>query len=163
FARPPRVQFRTQSDPRGDPRLTRPPDQNVQLVELLNDQHDTLPSLRPQERQVDKRFILEPVADQQRLRRALEGQRRIQLGFRPPFQPAGVFLAGPQELLDDSPPRIDLHGKNREMPAAILQFTRGLFVGAVQLLQLVFQKLRKAEQERRLQIPRAGEVVDDFL
>jgi hypothetical protein len=65
LAHPSRIQFRPQSDQWADSGLLRSANEHLQFVQFFDHHHHTLSEAGSHQSQIDKRFILEPVTDQQ--------------------------------------------------------------------------------------------------
>ena len=121
----------------------------VNLVELLDDDEDTLPHLLRQQRQLDVALVLVAIAYDQRVALALDGDDGVQFGFGTRLQTKVELPAVRDYLLDDGLHLVYLDRVDDE----VLALKPIVFAGTVEtfgsLLDTVVENVGETQQHRR--------------
>jgi hypothetical protein len=127
-----------------NPNLAESPPE-LQLIELLDDNDHPFAGLDGQESQTAEGLVFKTVANQKRFWVLVLGDGRIQLGLGSAFEPHAVPAGVLEELLDNLPPRIDLHREDWVVLALVSKLFDRFFVRSAQELELIGKHLRKPQ------------------
>src|ERR1043165_9983283 len=121
----------------------------IQLVELLDHDHDPLSDSRTGKCQFDELFVLKAVEDEQAVARLFERERGVKLGFRTRFESEIVAGTFAEIFLDDATLLVHLHRVNTHVRALVLILANRAAKRALKFSYLSCDELRKAQQHGR--------------
>ena len=134
----------------------------VQLAHAVDDDDDLAAELLRQQRGLDVRAVLVPVAEDERLGVVLQRERHQQLGLGAGLEPE---VEGPpvlDQLLDDVALLVDLDRVDAAVGALVVVLGDRLLERAAELLDARAQDVGEADQEREVEAA-AAQVVDQLL
>ncbi len=134
---------------------------DVELVELLHDDENTLAHLLREQRQLDVRLVFIAVADDERVALALHGDDGVQLGLRAGLESEVELASVRDDFLDHGLRLVHLHGIDDEILALIVVFLARFFEAARRLFDTAVENVGKAQQHGRRDIAQR-QFVDDF-
>ncbi len=164
FHRPaPRVASLTaNADDRPDVQLLAMAHDRLELGELLDDRDHLLADLAGEHRHLDELVVLEPVADDRRIRGFGQGEHGQQLGLGAGLEPEMVRLAKVEDLLDDVPLLVHLDRIDAAITALVVVLANGRAEGVVDLADAMAEDIREAKQDRQLDAALL-ELIDQLL
>jgi hypothetical protein len=131
------------------------PQDERKFREVLDHRDDGAAELRRQDHRLDVARVLEAVADDDAVSRAL-GHRhdRKQLGLGPYLKAEAMACAVAVDLFHHQALLVDLDGIHRGIPVAVVILGDGLRKHVVQALQAVREDIGEAHHHRRAQVAR---------
>src|SRR5690242_18795771 len=137
-------------------------DNVIELIELLDHDHDFLSDFRAREGELDKLLVFETVEHEQTVARLFERKRRVELSFRTGFESEVVTRAFAQVLFDDCALLVYLHRVNTHVRALVFELAYRAAKRALKFSYLSCDQLRETQQHGRRDAT-FGEVVDDLF
>src|SRR6185369_9311440 len=134
----------------------------IELVQLLDHDHDLLSDLRARKRQFDELLILKTVEDEQAVAWLFERESGVELRFRTRFESEIVARTFAQVFFNDRTLLVHLHRVNTHVRALVLKLPNRAAKRALKFSYLSCDELRKAQQHGRGDTT-FGKVVDDLF
>jgi hypothetical protein len=155
-------QARADADDGGDAEIAAGRDDGIHLGHAVHHDDDLAPELLGQHRRLDVGAVLVPVADDQRFRVLLQGERDQELRLAARLQAEVEGPAVFDQLLDDVALLVDLDRVDAAIAALVVVLGDGLLEGAAELLDARAEDVGEADEDREVQ-PALTEILDELL
>ena len=132
-----------------------------ELLDLLHHEDDLFAELAAEQRVLDEELVLVAVADDERFRIAMNGQRRNQLRFAACLDAKMVGRTRVHDLLHDFAQLVHLNREDAAIFVAVVRLLHRRDEGLVDRLDTIAQQILEAQHERKSE-PARLRLVDQF-